>query len=54
MTTAPFEPSHNDPNLRPDTAPDGTPTPAPGVDADAPDGIPADPGDPTQPSPTES
>jgi len=54
MTTAPFEPSHNDPNLRPDLRPDGTRVTASGLDADAPDGVPSDPGNPAEPEATES
>lgn len=54
MTTAAFEPSHNDPNLRPDTEPDATPTVAQGLDARGPDDVPAEASDPTQPKPTES
>jgi hypothetical protein len=56
MTTAAFEPSHNDPNLRPDLEPDGTPAPVPGLDTaeDVPGEVPAHPTDPTEPEPTES
>ena len=58
MTTAAFEPSHNDPNLRPDLEADGTPAPVPGLDTAAPEDVPgevpAEPTDPTEPEPTES
>ena len=51
MTTAPFEPSHDDPNLRPDLEPDGTPATVPGLEPDGPDEAPLDP---AEPEPTES
>jgi hypothetical protein len=58
MTTAAFEPSRNDPNLRHDLEADGTPAAVPGLDTAAPEDVPgevpADPGDPTTPTPTES
>jgi hypothetical protein len=54
MTTAAFEPSHNDPNLRPDMEPDGTPSAVPGLDVSEPDDVPSEASDPSQPKPTES
>ena len=54
MTTTPFEPSHDDPSLRPDLASDGTPTPAPGLDARRPDDVPVDPNDAAEPRAEQS
>ena len=54
MTDSPLIPSQNDPTLRPDTNPDGSPVTAPGLAAEEATGSPADPGDPTEPRATES
>jgi len=54
MTTTPFEPSHDDPSLRPDPASDGTPTPAPGLDAQRPDDVPVATVDGAEPRAEES
>lgn len=51
MTTKPFEPSPEDPGLRPDTHPDGSPVTSPGLELEAPE---ISPEDPTEPQPTES
>jgi hypothetical protein len=51
MTTKPFEPSPEDPGLRPDTHPDGSPVTTPGLEPEAPE---IDPDNPAAPQPTES
>ena len=49
MTTKPFEPSREDPGLRPDTEPDETPVVVPGLDPEEP----TPGGDPSEPTPPE-
>lgn len=51
MTTKPFEVSPTDPDLRPDTHPDGSPVTAPGLEPDGPE---AAPDNPAEPQPEES